>query len=138
MFFAHIPAGPSRLLQFAYRASSTDTRYTTTNNILESVAAGVRFMIAPRNTNRRGTIVLTGQVLGPVPRQGTIVDLLVHYRGRWEPFRTPRTDAHGHFQTNYQFEDGIGRFPFRASVPTGQAGFPFATGYSKVVNITTK
>lgn len=136
-FLAYIPPGPSRLLQLAYRASSTDTQYTTTNNILESVKASVRLMIEPHQTDRRGTITLTGQVLGPVPRHGTIVDLLVHYRGHWEPFKTPQTDAHGHFKTNYKFQDGLGHFPFRAKVPTGQAGYPFATGYSKVVNITT-
>ena len=81
--------------------------------------------------------MLTGQVLGPVPPQGAIVDLLVHYRGRWEPFRTPQTDRYGHFEVEYQFEGGVGRFPFRAAVPSGQAGFPFSSGYSKVVDVTT-
>ncbi len=136
-FLARVPAGPSRLVEVAYRAFSADTNYTTTGEITESVAAGVQLTIAPRRTSSNGMIVLTGQVLGPVPRRGTIVDLLVHYRGQWEPFRTPRTDAHGHFEVVYQFEGGIGRFPFRASVPAGQAGFPFSSGYSKVVDVTT-
>lgn len=96
----------------------------------------MQLTIAPRQTNSNGTIVLTGQVLGPVPREGTIVDLLVHYRGQWEPFRTPRTDAGGHFEVVYKFEGGVGRFPFRAAVPAGQAGFPFSSGYSKVVDVT--
>ncbi len=136
-FLVRVPVGPSRLVKVAYRAFSADTNYTTTSEITESVAAGVQLTIAPRQTSSNGTIVLTGQVLGPVPRQGTIVDLLVHYRGQWEPFRTPRTDADGHFEVVYQFEGGIGRFPFRATVPAGQAGFPFSSGYSKVVDVTT-
>jgi hypothetical protein len=136
-FLARIPAGPSRLVEIAYRAFSADTNYTTTGEVTESVSAAVQLRIAPRNTSSNGTIVLTGQVLGPVPSQGTIVDLLVHYRGQWEPFRTPQTDSHGHFEVIYQFEGGTGRFPFRATVPAGQAGFPFASGYSKVVNVTT-
>lgn len=136
-FLARVPVGPSRLIEVAYRAFSADTNYTTTNKITESVAAGVQLKIAPRQTYPNGAIVLTGHVLGPVPPQGTIVDLLVHYRGRWVPFRTPQTDAHGHFEVEYQFEGGVGRFPFRATVPAGQAGFPFSRGYSKVVDVTT-
>jgi Ig domain of plant-specific actin-binding protein len=135
-FLVALGAAPSRLIEVAYRAFSADTNYTTMSEIKESVAAGVQLTIAPRQTSPNGTIVLTGQVLGQVPRQGTIVDLLVHYRGQWEPFRTPRTDASGLFQVVYQFEGGIGRFPFRAAVPAGQAGFPFSSGYSKVVDVT--
>ncbi|HEV3072150.1 MAG TPA: hypothetical protein VGY76_12085 [Solirubrobacteraceae bacterium] len=137
-FLAHVPAGPSRVVEVAYRAFSADTNYTAQAKITELVRAGVLLRIAPRQTTSDGTIVLTGQVLGPVPQQGTIVDLLVHYRGRWEPFRTPQTDRYGHFEVEYQFEGGIGRFPFRASVPAGQAGFPFSSGYSKVVDVTTR
>jgi hypothetical protein len=139
-FLTHVPAvpaGPSRLIEVAYRAFSSDTNYTTTDRITESVAAGVHLKIAPRRTYSNGTIVLTGQVLGPVPPQGTIVDLIVHYRGRWVPFRTPRTEPDGHFEAEYQFEGGVGRFPFRAVVPAGQAGFPFTSGSSNVVDVTT-
>jgi hypothetical protein len=136
-FAVRLGAAPSRLIEVAYRAFSADTNYTAQAKITELVGAGVQLRIAPRQTSSNGTIVLTGEVLGPVPPQGTIVDLLVHYRGQWEPFRTPRTDAHGHFEVIYQFEGGTGRFPFRAAVPAGQAGFPFSSGYSKVVDVTT-
>jgi len=83
------------------------------------------------------TITLSGHVLGPVPAQGVAVELLVHYRGRWEPFRVPQTDSRGRFEVVYQFQGGIGRFPFRASVLGGQAGFPFAHGESRAVDVTT-
>ena len=136
-FLVHVPTGPSRLVEVAYRAFSADTNYTSTGEITESVAAGVRLKIAPRQTYPNGTIVLTGRVLGPVPGRGTIVDLLVHYRGQWVPFRTPRTEPDGHFEVEYQFEGGIGRFPFRAVVPAGQAGFPFSSGRSNMVDVTT-
>lgn len=136
-FLARVPAGPSRLVEVSYRAFSADTNYTAQAKITELVRAGVLLKIAPRQTTSNGTIVLTGQVLGPVPPQGTNVHLLVHYRGRWEPFRTPQTDRYGHFEVEYQFEGGVGRFPFRATVPSGQADFPFSSGYSKVVDVTT-
>ena len=136
-FIARVPAGPSRLIEVAYRAFSADTGYAAEAKIEESVCAGVRLIIAPRRTSSEGTIALSGQVLGPVPRQGVIVDLLVHYRGRWEPFRTPRTDAAGHFVVSYQFQGALGRFPFRAEVPSSQADFSFARGVSEVVNVAT-
>jgi hypothetical protein len=136
-FIASVPAGPSRLIDVAYRAFTSESGYAAEAKLQESVHAGVRLSINPTRINSQGTIVLSGRVEGPIPRQGTIVDLLVHYRGRWEPFRTPRTNRHGRFRVLYQFEGGIGRFPFRAEVPGGQTGFPFASGNSRVVSVHT-
>jgi len=137
-FTVGVPPGPSRLIDVAYRAFSTDTNYAAQAQITETVGAGVQLKIAPRHTSSEGAITITGAVQGPIPARGTIVDLLVHYRGRWEPFRTPRTNANGRFRVVYQFEGGVGRFPFRAEVPAGQAGFPFTTGYSQVVDVATR
>jgi hypothetical protein len=136
-FAVGVPAGPSRTIEVAYRAFSADTLYTAQATVTESVSAGVRLTITPRRTGSQGSIVLTGSVQGPIPRRGALVALLVHYRGRWEPFRTPRTDARGRFRVAYQFQGGVGRFPFRAEVPAGQAGFPFASGMSEVVSVAT-
>jgi hypothetical protein len=136
-FLASTPAGPSRTIEVAYRAFSSDGAYTATSRITESVQAGVLLAISPRRTSSEGAITLTGRVLGPVPPQGVSVDLLVHYRGKWEPFRTPRTDAAGHFTVVYQFEGARGRFPFRAEVPPSQADFSFVRGLSGVVDVIT-
>jgi hypothetical protein len=136
-FTAIMPAGPSRLIEVAYRAFSADPNYAAQAKVREAVGAGVQLRISPRQTSSAGTILLTGQVDGPVPRQGVIVDLLVHYRGRWEPFRTPRTDAAGRFNVAYQFQGALGRFPFRAEVPGRQADFSFAGGVSEVIDVAT-
>jgi hypothetical protein len=136
-FAASVPGGPSRTVQIAYRAFSTDAGYAAVARITESVGAGVELRVSPRNTGSQGTITLTGRVLGPVPSQGVSVNLLVHYRGQWEPFRTPRTDAAGRFTVVYQFEGAVGRFPFRAEVPPSQADFAFGRGLSKVVDVDT-
>ncbi len=136
-FSVQVPAGPSRLIEIAYRAFSSDASYATVAGIKETVDAGVGLRVTPAHTGPEGTIVLSGAIEGPIPQQGAIVDLLVHYRGRWEPFRTPRTNAHGRFRVVYQFEGGVGRFPFRAEVPGGQAGFPFGSGRSRVVDVST-
>ena len=136
-FVASVPAGPSRLIELAYRASTGESRYAAVAKVQESVHAGIQLDVTPAQTGAEGTITLSGKVDGPIPQQGTIVDLLVHYRGRWEPFRTPRTNSLGRFRVAYQFEGGVGRFPFRAEVPGGQAGFPFGSGDSRVVNVRT-
>jgi DNA-directed RNA polymerase specialized sigma24 family protein len=54
---------------------------------------------------------------GPSPPRGALVDVLVHYHGRWEPFRTSRSNSGGRFRVAYQFEGGVARFPSRAKVP---------------------
>ncbi len=136
-FLANVPAGPSRQVLVAYRAFAADPGYTTVAQVQESVSAGMRLSINPRQIASHGTITLTGTVQGPIPAHGIIVELLVHYRGRWEPFRTPRTAADGHFKVLYQFEGAVGRFPFRAEVPEGQAGFPYTTGYSNTVDVSS-
>jgi 5-hydroxyisourate hydrolase-like protein (transthyretin family) len=136
-FAAMVPGGPSRRIEIAYRAFSTDASYAATAKIAEAVEAGVQLTVSPRRTGSEGTITLSGHVLGPVPAQGVAVELLVHYRGRWEPFRVPQTDSRGRFEVVYQFQGGVGRFPFRASVLGGQAAFPFAHGESRAVDVVT-
>jgi hypothetical protein len=137
-FVASVPGGPSRTVEISYRAFSTDTGYAAVAKLAESVDAGVQLGVSPRRTGSEGAITLSGRVLGPVPSQGVVVELLVHYRGHWEPFRDPRTDSRGRFRVVYQFQGGIGRFPFRAVVFGSQGDFPFAPGESGGVDVTTK
>ena len=137
-FTASVPGGPTRTVEIGYRAFSTDASYAAMAEIVEAVDAGVRLGVSPHRTGSEGTITLSGQVLGSIPVQGVVVELLVHYRGHWEPFRAPRTDSRGRFRVVYQFEGGIGRFPFRALVFGGQGGFPFANGESRTVDVTTR
>lgn len=132
-----VPGGPSRSIEVAYRAFADDASYATQATVGETVGAGVGLSVTPRHASSTGTIILTGKVQGPIPRGGTIVELLVHYRGRWEPFRDPRTDASGRFRVRYQFEGAVGRFPFRAEVLGGQSAFPYATGRSRPVDVAT-
>ncbi len=136
-FTVHVAAGASRAITVAYRAFSGELSYAAEESIQETVKAGVQMHITPRRTRANGRITLAGQVAGPIPRQGLVVELLVHYRGAWEPLRTPRTNSSGRFQTGYEFQGAVGRFPFRAEVFGGQSGFPYGTGESAPVDIAT-
>jgi hypothetical protein len=137
-FTASLAAGPSRTIEVAYRAFSGDGGYAAQAGLAESVAAGVALEIAPHRTSSTGAISLSGRVAGPMPRQGVVVELLVHYLGHWEPFRTPRTDSRGRFRVSYQFQGSVGRFPFRAEVLGGQSGFPYGQGASRAVDVATQ
>ncbi len=107
-FTINIPAGPSRLIEIGYRAYANENAYTATARVHETVTAAVHLNITPRNTTSTHTIALTGQIQGPMPPRGVIVELIVHYRGKWEPFRDPRTNNHGTFHAKYQFQGSIG------------------------------
>jgi hypothetical protein len=137
-FTAAVGPGPSRAIVLAYRAHLGDSGYSAQAIVQESVAAGVQMHVTPRRTGSSGTIALSGVVAGPIPRQGVVVELLVRYRGRWEPLRTPRTGADGRFKVPYQFQGALGRFPFRAEVFGGQSGFPYETGHSEAVSVITR
>jgi hypothetical protein len=128
-FDTAIPAGPSRRVVVAYRAYAGES-YATRASVNETVAAAISLHISPRQTASVGTILLEGTVEGPLPAHGVQVELLVHYRGNWEPFRDARTDARGRFHVRYHFEGALGTFPFRAQVLGEQAGFPYASGAS--------
>lgn len=136
-FQAHVPPGRSRTIELSYRAFSGDGAYAANTKVAETVGAGVTLRISPRRTGPNGTITLSGVVQGPIPPRGVVVEMLVHYRGSWQPFRTPRTNGRGRFRVTYQFQGGVGRFPFRAEVPAGQAGFPYAAGHSQAVDVST-
>jgi hypothetical protein len=137
-FTAKIPSGPSRQIEIAYRAFSEDSSYAAVAKIIENVGAGALLHVARSHVSSTGTIRLTGRVAGPLPRRGAIVELLVHYRGRWQPIRTPRTNSRGSFRIVYQFQGARGRFPFRVEIPAGQASYPYASGFSNTVNVTTR
>lgn len=102
------------------------------------ICCGRQLSVTPHHTVSSGLIRLSGKVAGPIPRAGTVVELLVHHRARWEPSRDPRTNAGGRFSVPYQLEGGVGRFPFRAEVLGGQSGFPYATGQSAAIPVATR
>ncbi|HEX3510650.1 MAG TPA: hypothetical protein VHT27_06065 [Solirubrobacteraceae bacterium] len=131
-FSARVPRGPSRVITLAYRSFSLQAGYTASAHVGELVRAGVLASTSRRRTSSYGRVTFSGRVLG-ASRTGVIVELLVRYRGRWQPIRTPRTAANGTFRISYVFRGAGGAFPFKVTVPGGQAGFPYAAGASRVL-----
>ncbi len=136
-FAVKVPKGPSRTIEIAYSAFSTDTSFAAQANIEESVDAGIELRVAPLATAPNGVIRVTGRVMAPIPSRGAIVHVWIYYRGEWVPLRNLRTDPTGRFHFRYQFQGTLGRFPVFAEAPYGQTGFPYTTGKSKLVHVST-
>ena len=67
----------------------------------------------------------------PPPPGGKLLELQVVVRGRWQTFRTTRTDASGRWRVRYRFHAtaGLQRYRFRARLPA-EAGYPYEAGVS--------
>jgi len=132
-FIAHVPAGASRTIELVYRVAG---KVAAMAKVIESVAADVTLQATPRRTQSRGTITLTGEAHGPVPKRGVPIALEVRYLGRWVS-SPARTDSRGHFTLHYRFGGVAGRFPFRVCVEEPTSGFPYRPGCSRELTVLT-
>lgn len=125
------PAGPSRLIRFAYRATAGEVTYVDTTDVKLLVKAGVTFKASPRKVRNKQTAVFTGRVLGkPIAKRGVLVDLQVFYRKKWRTFAAPRTNKRGAYRFKYRFTAGAATWKFRARVRPG-ADYPYEQGLSR-------
>jgi hypothetical protein len=134
------PAGPSRVIRFAYRSYSEDTWFADTSDVQLLVSAGVTIKATPRLVHNRQATVFTGRLLGkPISKQGVVVDLQVFFRNKWRTFGAPRTNSVGRYRFKYRFMAGAATWKFRARVRR-ETSYPYLEGYSaktvkvKVVN----
>jgi hypothetical protein len=75
----------------------------------------------------------------PLPAGGKLVELQVRLSGRWQTFRTRRSDSAGRWAIPYRFRrtTGVQRYRFRLRLPS-EAGYPFATGTSRTLVVTVR
>jgi hypothetical protein len=75
----------------------------------------------------------------PLPAGGKLVELQVRLSGRWQTFRTRRTDDAGRWSIPYRFRrtTGVQRYRFRLRLPS-EAAYPFATGTSRPLVVTVR
>jgi hypothetical protein len=75
----------------------------------------------------------------PLPAGGKLVELQVRLSGRWQTFRTRRTDSAGRWSIPYRFRrtTGVQRYRFRLRLPS-EAGYPFAAGMSRSLVVTVR
>jgi hypothetical protein len=131
-------ASSNRTLRFAFPGSPlvlpTERRITMT------VPARTSLHVSRRRVLNGQAVTFGGRLRTlPVPAGGKLVELQVRLSGRWQTFRTTRTDAAGRWSLRYRFKRTRGdqRFRFRAGLPL-EAGYPFVGGRSRPLNVRVR
>jgi hypothetical protein len=130
--------------QFAYETKADATRtlrfgYAGTTGLLPSesavnllTAATSTLRATPRRLKNGQSVQLAGTLRAlPPPPAGKLVEVQVVLSGRWQTFRTTRSQADGSWGIRYRFRRtcGLLRYRFRARLPA-EAGYAFQTGYT--------
>jgi hypothetical protein len=128
----------SRSLRFVYAGSPLTLPAAGTVGLVVSAATTLR--VSRRRVLNGQRVRFSGQVRSlPVPVGGKLVQLEVLLSGRWQTFRTTRTDASGRWGIPYRFARtrGVQRYRFRASLPA-EGGYPFGAGESKSLTVRVR
>jgi hypothetical protein len=94
----------------------------------------------PRHVANGQVVTFVGRLRPlPVPVGGKLVELQVVLSGRWQTFRTVRSDSSGAWRVRYRFRRSCGvlRYRFRARLPA-EAGYPFESGHTRAVGVRVR
>lgn len=134
-----VRASANRQLRLFYLGAST----------VRPAIRSVELVVPARTTFRTsGRRLLNGQAvrfsgrLAVPPSSGSVgklVELQTKLSGRWQTFRTLRTDARGRWRSAYRFRRtrGLIRYRFRARLPR-EASYPFAGSATRSVRVTVR
>jgi hypothetical protein len=137
--FAYTAAGStSRTLRFVYVGSPV---VRPAESRIELTVPAVSTLRVNRHRVLNGqSVTFSGQVRSvPVPATGKLVQVEVRVSGKWQTFRTVRTDPAGRWGLRYRFERtrGVQRYRFRVALPR-EAGYPFGAGASKSIRVQVR
>ena len=137
--FAYTAAGStSRMLRFVYAGSPV---IMPAESRVELTVPAVSTLRVSRHRVLNGqSVMFGGQVRSlPVPAAGKLVQVEVRVSGKWQTFRTVRTDPAGRWGLRYRFERtrGVQRYRFRVELPP-EAGYPFGAGASKSIRVRVR
>ena len=134
--YRYMAAGSvNRTLRFAYAGSSVVL--PAQSQLTVTVPAAVDLRVDRSRLRNGQAVTFTGPLLTlPTPAGGKLIEMQVRLPGRWETFRTIRSDDAGRWSVRYRFRRTAGvqyyRFP---RSPTGRSQLPvrrrsFAGGHS--------
>lgn len=132
-----IPAGPSRTIRYAYRASRANVDYSSTHDVRLTVPSRSTLKTDRRSLRNGQTVRFLGRLLSrPVPEAGVGIELMAKIPGGWQTFRTTRTDGDGRWKASYRFRSTVGVqvYRFRARV-IRDTGFPYAKSFTRSVRV---
>jgi hypothetical protein len=132
---AHLPAGPSRLVEAVYGGGSL-TEPSDSAQAHLTVPAKLRLTIHPRRTHWTGTIQIWGRVLGGYIPRGKLLRLRIGVGRYRSTIGIPDVQPDGRFHTTFTFAAGHGRVRYWFSVSTlREADYPFAPASSRRVSV---
>ena len=141
--------GEGRYRYAAAGSTNRTLRFVSPGTALVLPAQALVKMRVPGRTSLRVTRkrVLNGQAVTfmgrlrtlPAPAGGKLVELQVRLSGRWQTFRTVRTDAVGRWAIPYRFKRtrGVQVYRFRARLPH-ETSYPFVTGGSRSLKVRVR
>jgi hypothetical protein len=121
----------SRTLRVAYGGSPIILPARGQVGLVVPAASSLR--VSRRRVLNGQRVVFKGRVQSvPLPAGGKLIQLEVRLPGRWQTFRTTRTDQTGRWSVPYRFTRtrGVQHYRFRVELPP-EAGYPFAAGTSR-------
>ncbi len=105
------------------------------------VPARTRFSASDRRLVNGQSITFSGRLSVPPTgiAAGKLIELQTKLSGRWQTFRTIRSDAAGVWRSAYRFRRtrGLVRYRFRARLPR-EAAYPYGTGVTKSIRVTVR
>ncbi len=128
----------SRTLRFSYAGSALIL--PAQREVRLNVPAVTSLRVSRRSVLNGDTVTFTGRVPAlPIPAGGKLVELQVRLSGRWQTFRTARSDQAGRWAIRYRFARtrGVQHYRFRAALPP-EAGYPFAAGGSGPLTVRVR
>jgi len=131
-------ANASRTLRFVY--AGTSQMLPAQGEVSLSVMADSTIRARPRRLLNGRAVKFSGRLQSlPAPPVGKLIELQVVLSGRWQTFRTTRTDGRGNWQVRYRFRRtcGLTKYRFRAQLPA-EAAYPFESGRTRTVKVRVR
>src|SRR3954454_22275734 len=127
-----------RTLCFAYGGSPL--MLPAQSEVSLAVAAASSIRVSRRRVLNGQAVTFAGRLRTlPVLPSGKLVEMQVRVSGRWQTFRTARTDPAGRWAIRYRFKRtrGVQRYRFRLALPP-EAGYPFGAGASRSLTVRVR
>jgi hypothetical protein len=133
-----VPPGSTRAFRVVYLG--TPVTLPSQGGVGIQVRSASTIRSRPRRLRNGQSVRFNGRVQSlPTPPAGKLVELQVTLSGRWQTFRTTRTDLNGAWHVRYRFRRscGLTRYRFRARLPR-ETSYPFETGFSRATKVRVR
>ena len=127
-----IRRGPSRAIEFTYRADLADRTPAARTNLRLTVPAAVTLRVSQARIGR--TTWLTGR-LEHLPQAGVMLQVQALDGRRWRTFDTVKTTARGRYRFGYRFKATAAGRTFGMRVLVDSPAYAFAANASRAINV---